>query len=206
MNCFEEEGVKSYINDLRGGREVLVDHIYGRLLEMLFPWGEGFLHEREDYPSPASQKQSDVTLSAVINQRRKKLIIIESKREVQRSTTGPTKRAWSGAESQLRKFCQVAYKDQGSLPENLPLFVAIAIGSQIKFAEFSLLEIREGNRTLETSQLRYSTGALSLISPEGQAKIQLTLENLKGQIDLVLQSLKTPATETPATEAQASSS
>lgn len=157
VQFFENPGVRSYVDDLKGGREVLVDHIYCRILQMLFPWEEGFLHEREEYPSPRSQRRSDVSLSAIVNGRRKKLLVIESKRESRTSRTEPTQTAWTAAQWQLIQFCELAYREQGSLPGNLPLFVAVAIGSRIMFAEFRLLRIPNPSREQRDLQLHNMT-------------------------------------------------
>ncbi|OQE20579.1 hypothetical protein PENSTE_c013G10225 [Penicillium steckii] len=188
--CFENEGVRSYINDLRGGREVLVDHIYCRILQMLFPWEDRFLHEREEYPAPDSQRRSDVTLSAIINGRRKKLLVIETKREFRTSTTEPTEKAWLAAQWQLIQFCELVYREQGPLPGNLPLFVAVAIGSHIKFAEFRLLRVASASRTERESQVQELTASFDLTTPEGQERIQSKLEAIKNMIAPVLDSLR----------------
>lgn len=207
VQCFENEGVRSYINDLRGGREVLVDHIYCRILQMLFPWEEKFLHEREEYPAPGSQRRSDVTLSAIINRRRKKLLVIESKREFRTSTAEPTEKAWIATQWQLIQFCELAYREQGPLPGNLPLFVAVAIGSRIKFAEFRLLRVASASRTERESQLQELTASFDLTTSEDQESIQSKLEEMKNRIAPVLNSLRPlRALRTSAISPQASSS
>lgn len=112
---------------------------------MYFPYGDGYLHHREDYSTPDSQIRSNVSLEFLSGGRRLKAFIIENLRPSKGKTRKSLQTAWAQKKNQLLKYMKETRTNQGTLP--FPMIGAVCIRNSVKF-----FELRDGEEELHPFQ------------------------------------------------------
>lgn len=132
-----DTGTSSYIESIRQSncREIVVDSLWQRILQVYFPYEDNFLHEREEYASLDSRSRANVTLGVIHNNSRKKAIIIECKKTPSNNSGFAPPGTWNRAQSQLQEFLLRTGDAHGCLPSKV--FGIVAIGIYVRFFELN---------------------------------------------------------------------
>ncbi|KAJ5261422.1 hypothetical protein N7478_012017 [Penicillium angulare] len=170
----ENPGVASYVLSIgqRNTREVVVDHLWQRILQISFPYEENYLHEREEYSHPRSLSRANVTLATLQNAVRRKLLVVECKKSPGNRSGYAPPGVWEAAKVQLRNFL-LSYR-QTQAPLACGLYAIVEVG---KFAKFYRLKN-------SSDDLEDFGGNLTTLNIERDAnQVQALLALMKSEIE-----------------------
>lgn len=155
----------------RNTREVVVDSLWQRILQISFPYQDNYLHEREEYSHPHSHSRANVTLATLQNAVRRKVLVVECKRSPDNRSGYAPPGVWEGAKVQLRNFL-LSYR-QTQEPLACGIYAIVGVG---KFAKFYRLR----NSSDDLEEFEGNLAALNIDRDANQ--VQAILGLMKGEI------------------------
>ncbi|KAJ5113550.1 hypothetical protein N7456_002084 [Penicillium angulare] len=175
MAFANDVGIKSYLSEISRDsrcREITIDNLWLRLLEILFPSNQEFMHEREDYED--EKAQANMSLVILRKQQRCKAIVVENKKPYRSGTNAPPPAQWSPSIENLTETMINVREGQGELP--FDLFGVACIGL---YARFFLLK----NEKNELEDFQGDDGVYNMSNDKGAQVIESKLLAMKVKID-----------------------
>ena len=159
----------------RNTREVVVDSLWQRILQISFPYQHNYLHEREEYSHPSSLSRANVTLATLHNAVRLKVLVVECKKSPDNRSGYAPPGVWEGAKVQLRNYL-LGYR-QTQEPLACGIFAIVGVGNFAKF-----YRLRNGSDGLEEFE-----GNLAALNIDRDAnQVQAILVRMKDEIENAL--------------------
>lgn len=159
----------------RNTREVVVDSLWQRILQISFPYQHNYLHEREEYSHPRSLSRANVTLATLQNTVRQKVLVVECKKSPDNRSGYAPPGVWEGAKVQLKNFL-LSYR-QTQEPLACGIYAIVGVGNFAKF-----YHLRNSSDDLEGFE-----GNLTALNVDRDAnQVQAILDSMRNEIENAL--------------------